>query len=427
MTASPPEDPSAGSTAASLESSIPTTPRTGSPTASPRTHLRHLAPRRARWVTLWLASGAFALGAGEFSSMSLLPSFARDLHVGEGTAGQAISAYALGVVLGAPLIAIFGARLPRKPMLLSLLALFVGGNVISALAPTFGALELGRFIAGIPHGAYFAMAMLLAADLARPEHRARAVSYVSLGLAVATVAGVPTITWAGQQLGWRVGFFIVAALAVVTLVALGRLAPNPPGDATAHPAAEAGALRNPHVLLTLATGAIGFGGMFSVYTYFSAAFTTSGAGPEWAVSPVLMLCGLGVALGHLLAGRLTHGNTLQIAALFQGILAAACGGYALSIGHGPSMALAMLAIGLGNGMTVPLQTRLMDVAGDARTLAAALNHVAFNLANAIGPLLGGVAMAAGGGPASTGWVGVALGLGGLAVLALAAHSPHAAN
>lgn len=376
---------------------------------------------RVNIVTLWLASGAFALGAGEFASMSLLPSFARDFGVDENVAGHAISAYAMGVVIGAPLLAIFTARLPRKKVLLTLLGVFVVGNVLSASAPTFLALELGRFLAGIPHGAYFAMAMLLAADLAAPHQRAQAVSKVSLGLAVATVVGVPSITALGQVLGWRSGFVVVAALATLTAVMLWRTAPSPAGDPSAHPASEVTALTNPQVLATLAVGAIGFGGMFSVYSYFSSIFVSSGAGPEWMISPILMIYGVGLALGNVISGHLADGRTLQVSAVFQAVLGVAAGFYALSVGNGVLMTSAMFVIGFGGGMTVPLQTRLMDVAGNAQTLAAALNHVAFNLANALGPFLAGLALAAGWGPRSTGWVGVALAGGGLVLLGLTAR------
>ncbi len=370
-------------------------------------------------VILWLASGTFAVGAGEFAAMSLLPYFASDLRVTEQAAGHAISAYALGVVVGAPLISVLAARLPRKQVLLGLMALFVAGNVWTALAPTMPLLIAGRFVAGLPHGAYFGVAMLFAAALGRPEQRAGAVSKVMLGLAIANVVGVPALTAVGQLLGWRYGFALVAALGALTIVMVTLTAPAEPGDAHARPTSELRALINPQVLVTLAAGAIGFGGMFAVYSYFSAAYLDSGAGPQWGVSVTLVIYGLGSTLGNILAGRYAHGRLLAAAAVFQLILGVAAFFYALTIGNALLTAVAMFGVGMGGGLVVPLQTRLMEVAGDAQTLAAAMNHVAFNLANAIGPFLAGLTIAAGWGWPSTGWVGVALAVAGLLILALA--------
>lgn len=375
-------------------------------------------PRRSGQVVFWLASGTFAIGAGEFAAMSLLPYFAPDLGVSEERAGFAITCYALGVVVGAPLISIFAARLPRKKVLLALMGALALGHLLTSTATSMTMLEIGRFIAGLPHGAYFGMAMLMAASLGRPEHRARAVSNVALGLAIATVVGVPLITLIGQYLGWRWGFVLVGSLSALTMVMLWRVAPSPPADDAAHPTAELKAMRNPRVLVTLGVGAVGFGGMFAVYSYFSAAFLGTNAGPHWAISAILVLYGVGTTLGNIVAGRVAAGRLLPTAAVFQVIMGSAAALYALVMGHGVGMAIALFTIGFGGGLVVPIQTRLMEVAEDAQTLAAAMNHVAFNVGNALGPWLAGITLGAGLGWASTGWVGVVLAIGGLAMMAL---------
>lgn len=366
-------------------------------------------------VVFWLASGGFAIGAGEFAAMSLLPYFAGEFHASEAVAGHAISAYALGVVIGAPLIAMFASRLPRKYVLLALMGVFALGNLLTALAPSMAVMDVTRFLAGLPHGAYFGIAMLFAADIAGRGRRAQAVSRVILGLAVANVVGVPAVNCIGQELGWRVGFALVAALACVSVVMIARTAPYKGPHPDAHPLAEIGAFRNRDVMLTLAMGAIGFGGMFSVYTYFSAAFLAATDAPAWGVSVILMLFGIGSVLGNVVAGAVSGGRLLQSAAALQALLGVACGFYACSVGNVPLMGAALFVVGLGGGLVVPLQTRLMDVAGNAQTLAAAMNHAAFNMANALGPWLAGMALDAGLGWRAPGWVGVGLAAGGLLI------------
>ncbi|NII09701.1 MFS transporter [Oleiagrimonas sp. C23AA] len=366
-------------------------------------------------VIFWLASGAFAIGAGEFAAMSLLPYFAHEFHASETVAGHAISAYALGVVVGAPLIAVFTSRLPRKYVLLVLMAVFGLGNFVTAMSSSMLMMDLARFVTGLPHGAFFGIAMLFAADIAGPGRRAHAVSHVIMGLAIANVVGVPVVNYIGQELGWRVGFALVGALACLSVVMVARTAPYKGPHPDAHPLAELHALRNRDVLLTLAMGAIGFGGMFAVYSYFSSAFLATTDEPAWGVSVILMLFGVGSVLGNYVAGIVSGGRLLKSAAGFQILLGLAGGFYAVSIGNVVLMAAALFVIGLSGGLLVPLQTRLMDVAGNAQTLAAALNHAAFNMANAIGPWLAGLALAAGYGWHATGLVGVVLAVCGMLI------------
>ncbi len=366
-------------------------------------------------VHLALAVGGFAIGTTEFAAMSLLPYLARDLGVDEPTAGHAVSAYALGVVVGAPLLTVVGARVARRTLLIAFMALFAVGNGLSALAPDYRWLLAFRFLSGLPHGAYFGVAALVAASLVPDDRRTRAVGRVMLGLTVATVVGVPLATWLGQALGWRSGFATVAALAVVTAALVALLAPRDPPEPGAGPLRELGALGRGQVWLTLATGAIGFGGLFAVYTYLSSTLVevtglTAGRAPL-----VLAAFGIGMTAGNLVVPRFADRARMATAGALLVWSAVALALYPLAAGNVWTVTLDVLAIGFGGALGTVLQTRLMDVAGDAQTLAAALNHSAFNAANALGPWLGGLAIAAGYGWTSTGPVGCGLALAGLAI------------
>ena len=369
-------------------------------------------------MVFWLASGAFAIGCTEFAAMSLLPYYARGFGISEPMAGHAVSAYAFGVVIGAPVIATLCGRMSRKTLLIALMIAFALGNLLAACAPSAWMLIASRFLSGLPHGAYLGIAMLFAAEVAGKGRRARMVSYVILGLTIANIIGVPAVNALGQAAGWRMAFVAIAALAFLTVVMVWRTAPADGRHPEASPLAELRAFRNRDVLLALAMGAIGFGGMFAVYAFFSATLIQETDSPEWLVSAVLILFGIGATLGNWVAGRVSGGHLLAAAGAYQAVLGAAALFYAFSVGHWPSMALAILLIGMGGGMAVPLQTRLMDVAGEAQTLAAAMNHAAFNFANALGPLLAGAALAAGWGPRAPGFVGLGLALCGLAIWAV---------
>ncbi len=368
-------------------------------------------------IHLSLAVGGFAIGTTEFATMSLLPDMARDLGVDSPTAGHVISAYALGVVVGAPLLAVLGARMARRHLLVALMTLFALGNALSALAPTYGWMMLFRFMAGLPHGAYFGIAMLVAASLVDQGRRTQAVARVILGLTVATIVGVPLANFMGQLMGWRSCFVVVAGLAALTAALVALVAPRDRGDPTASPLAELSALRRPQVWLTLGIGAIGFGGLFAVYTYLAdtmAAVTQ--VGPR-TVPFALAAFGVGMTAGNLIVPKFADRALLPTAAaiLVWSLIALLL--WPLAAQHMATVLIAMVAIGFGGALGTVLQTRLMDVAGDAQSLAAALNHSAFNTANALGPWLGGMAIAGGYGWTSTGPVGAVLALCGLAVLA----------
>lgn len=377
------------------------------------------APGKVALVLLALAMGGFAIGVTEFAAMSVLPDFAAGLGVDEPTAGHVISAYAAGVVVGAPILAVMGARAPRWLLLIGFMALFAVGNALSAIAPTYEWMLAFRFLSGIPHGAYFGVAALVAASLVPLRLRTRAVSTILLGLTVATVVGVPVATAVSHSFGWRWTFAIVSVLAIVTMALVALFAPRDPAHADASPMRELGALKRGHVWLTLGVGAVGFGGMFAVYAYLaSTLIAVTGVGPE--VLPwVFAVFGLGMLTGNLLGAWAADRYGMKAAGGLLLWSAAALALYPFAAPHLWAMLIVVFLIGGGGGLGSVLQTRLMDVAGDAQTLAAALNHSAFNTANAIGPLLGGMAVAAGWGWTSTGWVGVGLSLGGFAVWVVA--------
>jgi MFS transporter, DHA1 family, inner membrane transport protein len=362
--------------------------------------------------------GGFAIGTTEFATMSLLPYFARDLRIDEPTAGHVISAYALGVVLGAPVIAVLSARIARRTLLVSLMGLFALANGLSALSPTYHWMLLFRFLSGLPHGAYFGIAALVAASLVPAERRTQAVGRVLLGLTVATIVGVPLANWLGQAIGWRWGFAIVMVLALTCAALVAALAPKDPPAANASPLRELGALKSTQVWLTLGIGAVGFGGLFAVYTYLaSTLMDVTGVAPR-VVPVVLAAFGVGMTAGNLIVPRFADRALMATAGYLLVWSAVVLALYTLAAANIWTVSLDVMAIGFGGALATVLQTRLMDVAGEAQSLAAALNHSAFNIANALGPWLGGIAIAAGYGWTSTGWVGSALALCGLAIWAV---------
>lgn len=380
--------------------------------------LRQTAEAHPGLVHLALAVGGFAIGTTEFAAMSLEPDLARGLGIDAPTVGHIISAYALGVVVGAPTIAVLSARMARRSLLIGLMALFAIGNTLSALAPSYGWMLAFRFLAGLPHGAYFGIASLVAASLVPTAQRTQAVGRVMLGLTVATIVGVPVATWLGQMASWRWVFALVALLALTTASLVAVLAPIDSPDRSASPLRELGALKRRQVWLTLGTGAIGFGGMFAVYTYLSATLhDVTGVAPQ-TVPIVLAVFGAGMTIGNLIVPRFADRALMPTAGALLLWSAAALAVYPLCAGSLWTLIPDVFAIGLGGALGTVLQTRLMDVAGDAQALAAALNHSAFNTANAIGPWLGGLAIAGGLGWTSTGLVGAGLALGGFAIWAV---------
>lgn len=372
-------------------------------------------PHNPGWILFALAVGGFGIGITEFATMSLLPYFARDLGVSAPTAGHVISAYALGVVTGAPVIAVLAARLARRTLLILLMLMFALGNGLSALAPDYSSMLAFRFLSGLPHGAYFGTAALMAITLVPDNRRAQAVGRIFLGLTSATVAGVPLANWLGQALGWRWSFALVSALGLLTAALVALFAPPTPGDPESSPLRELGALKRAQVWLTLGIGAIGYGGMFAVYTYLADTMMAVTRTAPGTVPVVLSVLGIGMTLGNLVIPRFADRNLMRTVAGTLIWSAAALAVFPLVAGTLWLLTVDIFLIGIGGSLGTILQTRLMDVADDAQGLAASLNHSAFNTANALGPYLGGLAIAAGDGWTSPGWVGCLLALGGLAL------------
>ncbi|MET0993693.1 MAG: MFS transporter [Mycobacterium sp.] len=385
----------------------------------PTTPVSVVAPAPSvRWLAvLALALGGFGIGTTEFVAMGLLPDIAVSLGITEPTAGHVISAYALGVVIGAPLIACLAARLNRKTLLLVLMAVFTLGNLASVLAPSYGTLMAARFVAGLPHGAFFGVAALVAAHLMGPRNRAKAVAHVMTGLTVATVIGVPMASWLGQALGWRSAFGLVVAVGVITLTAIWFWLPTLSSMHVTSPLTEIGALRRVQVWLALLVGMIGFGGMFAVYTYISTTMTDVAGLPRGLVPVALMVFGVGMVVGNLVGGRMADKSVIRGLYVSIGALGAVLAVFVLAA-HNPWTALVVLfGIGAAGSAVAPaLQTRLMDVAHGAQTLAAALNHSALNIGNATGAWVGGVVIAAGYGYTAPAAAGALLAAAGLVVL-----------
>lgn len=372
-------------------------------------------------VIVALSVGAFGIGVTEFVAMGLLPYIAEAFGRDEDAAGRMISMYALGVVVGAPLITVLTGSIPRRRMLLLLMAAFTIGNGATVWAGSLGSFEavmVSRFIAGLPHGAYFSVAGLVAASLAKPGQRGKTVALSGVGLSIATVIGVPAAQVLGQHYGWRSAFAFVAVIGLVALVALWFAVPHMNRMPKTRPIDELGALVSPQVLLTVAMGTVGFGGMFAVYTYISWTMTHEAGMSENLIWIVLMAYGIGMVVGTYVGGwladRIGEWGILVALVLMVVMLSA----FYFTSRHAVAGTINFLLIGLLGSILVPnLQTRLMDVAGRAQTLAAALNQAALNMANACGAALGGWIIAAGYGYRAPALGGAALALAAIFIAA----------
>ncbi|MCA2407726.1 MFS transporter [Rhizobium leguminosarum bv. viciae 248] len=368
-------------------------------------------------VQLALACGGFGIGTGEFAIMGLLPNVAETFSVTTPQAGYVISAYALGVVVGAPVIAVLAAKMARRTLLLTLMLIFAAGNISSAMAPTFETFTLLRFVSGLPHGAYFGVAALVAASMVPVHRRARAVGRVMLGLTVATLLGTPLTTFFGQSLDWQVAFFSVGVLGLLTVALIWFYVPKDRVSEEASFLRELGAFRRPQVWLTLGIAAVGYGGMFAMFSYIASTTTEVAMLPEAAVPIMLVLFGVGMNAGNFIGSWLADKSLLGTigGSLIYNIVVLTT--FSLTAANPYLLGLSVFLVGCGFAAGPALQTRLMDVAADAQTLAAASNHSAFNIANAIGAWLGGLVIAGGYGFAATGYVGAALSFLGLFVFA----------
>lgn len=378
------------------------------------------APRSTRTAglaLLALAVGGFTIGTTEFATMGLLPDIATAFDASIPLTGHAITAYAVGVVVGAPLLTVLAARVSRKKLLVGLMLAYTLGNVLSAAAPSLEWLIAGRFFAGLPHGAFFGVGAAVGAAVAGPGRRGHAVAMMMTGLTVANVVGVPLSTYAGQVLGWRAAFVLIGVLGGITLLALWRWVPAGSGDTGSSVGQELAALKNGALWISFVGGAIGFGGMFAVYSYVAPTMTEVTGLSLGVVPVVLAIFGLGMTLGTVVGGRLADKDVMRTVWIGFGSTAAALVAFALT-GQSPVPAVAALfLLGVTSQILgLALQTRLMDLSPDAPSLGAALCHSALNVGNANGAFLGGLVIAAGWGYLAPAWTGLALTLVGLAII-----------
>ncbi|MEU2241114.1 MFS transporter [Streptomyces sp. NPDC018338] len=380
---------------------------------------------------LALAVGAFGIGTTEFVVMGLLPGIAADYGVSIPTAGLLVTGYALGVVVGAPLLTVLGGKVSRKRMLMLLMGLFVLGNTLSALAPSFGMMLAGRVIASLAHGSFFGIGSVVAAGLVAPDKKAGAIATMFTGLTVANFVGVPLGTYIGQAVGWRATFGGVAVLGVVGLLGILRLVPDMPRPEGAHLRRELKAFRNPQVLLAMAMTVLGFGGVFAAITYIAPMMTEVAGYSEGAVTWLLVLFGVGMFVGNLLGGRYADRALMPLLYVTLGGLSVVLALFTVFAHNKVLAAITILLIGaLGFATVPPLQKRVLDQAHGAPTLASAVNIGAFNLGNALAAWLGGLVIAAGFGYTAPNWVGAALAAAALGLAfwsaALERRSPAAA-
>lgn len=362
------------------------------PSASP------LRPRRILPGILALALGGFAIGTTEFAIMGLLPQAVADLEVDLPAGGILISAYALGVVVGAPLLAAGLARVDRKVSALSLMVMFVIGHAASLLAPDFATMLVARFISGLPHGAYFSAAALAAAHLAGPARRGQATAWVMAGLSVANLVGVPLATWLGQSAGWRWMFIITGVFGAATIAAVAWLVPAIPAPAGASVRGELTALRSGALWRAVLVGTIGFAGMFALYTYIAPVFVEVGGMPERLVPVIMALYGLGMVAGTLLGGSWSDRSATRTLQWMLGIVAVALAAFSVTAPWWVLSLAPLLAAATAASALVPsLQVLLVDAAPHAPQLSGALNHSALNLANAMGAWVGAAVISAGAG------------------------------
>ena len=377
---------------------------------------------------LALAVGGFGIGLTEFVIAGLLPEVAADFSVSEATAGWLISGYALSVAVGAVGLTAGVTRLPRKPVLLGLMVLFIVGNLLSAVAGTYAVMLAGRVVAALCHGAFFGIGSVVAASLVEPAKKAGAIALMFGGLTIANVLGVPLGTLLGQQLGWRSTFWAITAIGVAAFVAIAVLVPGTRAEDSGSLRHELGAFRHGQVWLSLAMTVLGFGGMFGAFTYIAYTLTEVSGFATGAVPWLLVLFGAGLFAGNLLGGRAANVDVPRTLLVVLAGLAVVMALFALTAGSQVATVVALVLMGAFGFATVPgLQMRIMTYAGAAPTLASGANIAAFNVGNALGAWLGGLAITAGLGYTSPLWVGASLALAALVVLVLAERAARRAT
>ena len=376
------------------------------------------SPSRSMPMALYaLAAGAFGIGTTEFVIMGLLMQVAADLKVSIATAGLLISGYALGVFIGAPILTVATSRMPRKTVLIGLMAIFTLGNLCCALAPNYTVLLLARIITALAHGTFFGVGAVVATGLVAADRRASAISIMFTGLTIATLLGVPAGAWLGLHFGWRSTFWAVAAIGVVAMIVIASLVPasrdNNAGIAVRD---ELRAISNPAVLLGLLMTVFGFAGVFTVFTYIQPILTEVTGFAESAVSPILLVFGVGLIAGNLLGGKLADRKLMPALLLTLVALIAVLGVMTFAL-HNKALTVVFVGLlGVAAFATVPpLQLWVLHKAHDAQSLASSLNIGAFNLGNALGAWLGGVVVARGPGLGALTWVAALITLAGLMV------------
>ncbi|MGK4581191.1 MFS transporter [Kitasatospora sp. HPMI-4] len=371
---------------------------------------------------LALAIGAFGIGTTEFVISGLLPQVAHDYGVSIPTAGILVTGYALGVLVGAPLLTARGTRVPRKRMLMMLMGLFIAGNALSALAPTFGLMLTGRVVASLAHGAFFGIGSVIAANLVAPDRKAAALALMFTGLTVANVVGVPLGTVIGQHFGWRVTFGLVSAIGVAAMAGIAALIPEQPrAEVTTLLRRELTAFRNIQVVLAMAMTVLGFGGVFAAVTYLAPMMTGPAGFSESSVTWLLVLFGAGMVVGNLLGGRYADRSLMPLLYVSLAALSLTLALFTVTAHSRIAAAITLPLLGVFGFATVPpLQKRVLDQTADAPTLASAVNVGAFNLGNALAAWLGGVVISAGYGYTAPNLAGAAMTFAALLLAVLSA-------
>ncbi|MFB8370036.1 MFS transporter [Pseudarthrobacter sp. NPDC055928] len=370
-----------------------------------------------------LALGGFGIGLTEFVIMGLLPEVAADFQVSEATAGWLISGYALAVVVGALLLTAAVTRFERKPVLAVLLVLFIAGNLISAIAPGYGMMMIGRIIAALAHGAFFGIGAVVAADMVAPTKKAGAIAIMFTGLTAANVLGVPFGTMLGQAAGWRSTFWAITVIGVIALAGILTLVPKTGhGDTTPGTLrSELRAFRSGQVWLSILVTILGYGGMFGAFTYIAFTLTEVSGFAATTVPWLLIVFGVGLFIGNTLGGKAADRNVDRTLMVVLAVLVVVLVGFALTAGNQVLTVASIILMGGFGFATVPgLQMRVMKYASSAPTLASGANIGAFNVGNALGAWLGGVTITAGLGYTSPIWAGAAITLLGLGVMIIAA-------
>lgn len=367
-----------------------------------------------------LALGGFGIGLTEFVITGLLPEVAADYGVTETTAGWLVTGYALAVIVGALGLTAATTRLPRKPVLLGLLVLFIVGNTLSAIAPTYEVMMSGRVIAALCHGAFFGIGSVVAANMVERSKRASAVALMFTGLTASNVLGVPFGTFLGQALGWRSTFWAIVVIGVVALVGVLVLVPTVRAAETPSLARELGAFRSGQVWLSLGMTVLGYGGMFGAFTYIAYTLTSVSGFPSSAVPWLLVVFGVGLFVGNFVGGKLAARSIDRTLLVVLVALTVVLGLFALVATSPVLTVIALVLMGAFGFATVPaLQTRVMQYADHAPTLASGANIAAFNLGNALGAWIGGLTIAAGLGYTSPIWAGAGITLAAVALTLVA--------